>query len=202
MANNYKEAYLDLLSRIKRPGIEELKAWLENSDFFISPASTKYHGCYDGGLVEHCLNVYQALTYLHGNLVEGITEFNLPEISEESILIVALLHDVCKINTYVPDTKNVKNAKGVWEQVPIYTRKPLLPMGHGGKSLFIIQQFMTLTRDEALAIYWHMGAYDISNYSNWDEIGLAYNDSLLAFLLHQADMMSTYIMENKLYAFE
>ena len=194
---NFKEEYIKLLREVNRDGVEDLIQWLENSDFFISPASTQYHGSYPGGLLEHSLNVYNALSFQVESLKES--GFNIPEIDRESLILVALLHDLCKVNTYHVGTRNVKNEKGVWEQVEIYKREPLLPMGHAGKSLFIIQRFIQLSVGEALAIYWHMGAYDISQYSTWNELSQAYNEHLLAFLLNQADMMATYIMENPYY---
>lgn len=199
MQNN-SDRFINLLTSIKRDGIEDLMNYLKNSDFFQAPASTKFHGAYAGGLVEHSLNVYDALCFLYGNLNNPESAgLALPEISEESLIIVALLHDLCKVNTYHEDTKNVKNERGVWEQVPYFKREPKLPMGHAGKSLFIIQKFIDLSTEEALAIYWHMGAYDTSNYNTYDEMSQAYGDNLLAFLLHQADMFATYILENDSY---
>lgn len=192
-----KARFIALLSSVEREGMDDLLAYLESSDFYEAPASTKYHGAYKGGLVEHCLNVHEALIFGLANLKES--EFAIPPIKDDSVVIVALLHDLCKVNTYHEDFKNVKNANGVWEKVPTFRREPLLPMGHAGKSLFIIQKFIKLTVEEALAIYWHMGAYDTSTYNTWDELSQAYNSTLLAFLLQQADMMATYIMENDLY---
>lgn len=193
-----KKYFISLLRKVKREGIEDLINYLQSSDFFIAPASTIYHGSYEGGLLEHCLNVYNCLMFEYGNLRDS--DFNLPEIPEESLIITALLHDLCKVNCYVPGFRNVKNEEtGKWEKVPCYKREPLFPMGHGGKSIFIIQQFMKLTPEEAQAIFWHMGAYDTSGYMTLNELGKAYENNLLAFLLHQADMKATYLAENKNY---
>lgn len=193
-----KEEFLKLLRSTNREGIEDLITWLEKGDFFTAPASTQYHGSHEGGLLEHSLNTYYALTYLYDNLANS--DFNLPEIDANSLIITGLLHDVCKANTYTESTRNVKNEQtGQWEKVPFYKREPLFPMGHGGKSVFIIQQFTKLTPAEAQAIYWHMGAYDIGNYHTMNELSLAYEMNLLAFLLNQADMMATYIMDNEKY---
>ena len=193
-----KQTYIKLIKSTERKGIDKLIDWLENSDFFTAPASTQYHGAYEGGLLEHSLNVYSALTYEVENLKDS--DFNLTQISDDSLILVALLHDICKVNCYVESTRNVKNEKtGKWEQVPFYKREPLFPMGHGGKSVFIAQQFIQLTPMEAQAIFWHMGAYDISNYNTLNELGNAYTNNLLAFLLNQADMKATYILENDLY---
>lgn len=193
-----KNFYIQLLKSVDRPGIDALIDYLQNSDFFEAPASTIYHGSYAGGLLEHSLNVYNMLQWYVANLQDS--DFELPKISEESIIVVALLHDLCKVNCYHESTRNVKNEQtGKWEKVPCYKREPLLPMGHGGKSVFIIQQFIKLTAEEAQAIYWHMGAYDTSPYSTLNELGKSYEMNLLAFLLNQADMMATYIAENPNY---
>lgn len=193
-----KDFYIQLLKSVRRPGVDALVDYLEKSDFFEAPASTIYHGSYAGGLVEHSLNVYTMLQWYVANLQDS--DFELPKISEESVIIVALLHDLCKVNCYHESTRNVKNEQtGKWEKVPCYKREPLLPMGHGGKSVFIIQQFIKLTPEEAQAIYWHMGAYDTSPYNTLNELGKSYEMNLLAFLLNQADMMATYIAENPNY---
>lgn len=193
-----KDFYIQLLKSVRRPGVDALIDYLEKSDFFEAPASTIYHGSYAGGLVEHSLNVYTMLQWYVANLQDS--DFELPKISEESVIIVALLHDLCKVNCYHKSTRNVKNEQtGKWEKVPCYKREPLLPMGHGGKSVFIIQQFIKLTPEEAQAIYWHMGAYDTSPYNTLNELGKSYEMNLLAFLLNQADMMATYIAENSNY---
>ena len=193
-----KNFYIQLLKSVDRPGIDALIDYLQNSDFFEAPASTIYHGSYEGGLLEHSLNVYNMLQWYVANLQDS--DFELPKISEESIIVVALLHDLCKVNCYHKSTRNVKNERtGKWEKVPCYKREPLLPIGHGGKSVFIIQQFIKLTPEEAQAIYWHMGAYDTSPYNTLNELGKSYEMNLLAFLLNQADMMATYIAENPNY---
>ena len=195
---NFKELYIDMLRRTKREGIEDLIAYLEGSDFFEAPASTQYHGSYRGGLLEHSLNVYNCLVFEYENLKDA--EFNLPEIPEDSLIIVALLHDLCKVNCYVESTRNVKNEKtGQWEKVPYYKREPKMPMGHGGKSVFIAQKFIELHTFEAQAIFWHMGAWDTSPYMTLNELSQSYEMNLLAFLLHQADMKATYIVENENY---
>lgn len=187
-----------MLRRTKREGIEDLIAYLEGSDFFEAPASTQFHGSYPGGLLEHSLNVYNCLVFEYENLKDS--EFNLPEIPEDSLIITALLHDLCKVNCYVESTRNVKNEKtGQWEKVPYYKREPRMPMGHGGKSVFIAQQFIKLHPFEAQAIFWHMGAWDISDYMTKNELSQSFEMNLLCLLLHTADMKATYIAENQNY---
>lgn len=209
MAAQIKDIINDLLRSTQREGIEDLINYLETSDFFTAPASTKYHGCYEGGLAEHCLNVYNCLYFQYENLKDS--DYNLPAIGNDSIILAALLHDLCKVNTYMIEWKNQKvykengsksDAAGKfdWETVPGYTRKPLLSMGHSAKSIYIAQQFIKLTTEEAQAILWHMGAYDTSPYMTLNELGEAYSTNLLAFLLNAADMMATYISENENYS--
>lgn len=193
------ELFEHLLMQTGREGIENLIDWCRESDLYVSPASTRYHGSYAGGLVDHCLNVYDNLY----NLVNFTKQLypNTDWVSKKSMILVALLHDLCKVNTYVPGTRNVKNEEtGQWEKVDIFKREPLLAMGHAGKSIFIIQQFIQLTPQEAQAIYWHMGGFDISNYNTLNEMGQAFKENFLAFMLHQADMMSTYVTENEYYS--
>jgi len=195
---NIKEQIIKLLKSTERENIDNLIDYLETSDFFIAPASTKYHGAYEGGLAEHSLNVYNAIVYLYSNLKES-EGFNIPKIDESNLIIIALLHDLCKVNTYQEGFRWSKDENQKWEKIPTYDKKPILSMGHAGKSIFIIQQFIKLTTNEAQAIFWHMGAYDISEYNTQNEMGNAFSNNLMAFLLHQADMMSTYILENEKY---
>jgi hypothetical protein len=198
-----QEVIKDLLRSTNRPGIDELINWLDESDFFTAPASTIYHGSYAGGLADHSLNVCRVLDNLACNFEYDFGYgggIQVPSIQDDSVIIVGLLHDVCKVNTYVEGTRNVKNPDtGKWDVVPCYKREPLLAMGHGGKSIFILQQFITLTVEEAEAIFWHMGAYDISQYMTVNELGKTFESNFLAYALHTADMMATYVIENKNY---
>ena len=152
-----KEEFIEIFrEHVHRDGAEALLDYLTNkSDFFTSPASARYHGAYAGGLCEHSLNVYHCLTdYLAR---ERVTDLYGLEYSPESIALVALLHDVCKIGCYKPSTRNVKGEDGKWTQVPTFTYEDPLPYGHGEKSVYVINGFVRLTREEAMAIRWHMG---------------------------------------------
>ena len=169
-----KEKFLALCrENIHREGIDKLLAWLEKSDFFTAPASTRYHGAYEGGLVDHSLNVYEQL--VNGN-------------PTETTAIVSLLHDLCKTDYYTVSTRNVKE-NGVWVQKPYYTVDDKFPYGHGEKSVFMIERFMRLTNEEAFAIRFHMGEYSDQN------TGKAFEKYPLALLLHQADERATFMME-------
>lgn len=179
---------------ITRPGSERLLEWLnsDGSDFFTAPASTKYHGAYEGGLCEHSINVYDCLReYLARERVKN--EYGL-DYSDESIAIVALLHDLCKVNLYRTSYRNAKNEQGMWEKVPYYEFHETLPYGHGEKSVYIISGFMRLTRDEAMAIRWHMG---FSGEENTNTIGKALELFPLALAAHIADMEATFYVEGK-----
>ncbi|MGI6498756.1 MAG: HD domain-containing protein [Oscillospiraceae bacterium] len=176
---------------IQRPGSDALLDYLEHkSDFFTAPASAKYHNAFSGGLLAHSLNVYHCLkSYLERPRVRELYQLEFPP---ESIAIAALLHDVCKINCYIPGTRNVKGPDGKWSAVPTFFYEDTLPYGHGEKSVYIITGFMRLTRDEAFAIRWHMG---FSGPEDTRTIGRALSQYPLAFALSTADMEASYFLE-------
>ena len=188
-----KTKIIDLLRSTNREGIEKVITWLsDESDFFEAPASTRFHGSYQGGLVEHSLNVYDCLKdYLERTRTKELYNMNY---SEESIAIVALLHDLCKANCYTVGTRNVKDDNGVWQKVPVYNFDDPLPYGHGEKSVYIISGYMKLTREEAFAIRYHMGFSGDENALN---VGKAFEMFPLAFALSTADMEATYFVEGK-----
>ena len=164
---------------------------LNGSDFFTAPASTRYHGAHEGGLVEHSLNVYDCLKDMVGRLNEryGI------EYSDESVAIAALLHDVCKVNFYKTSYRNVKDETGRWQSVPYYTIEDTLPYGHGEKSAYIVSAYMRLTRDEAFAIRYHMGFSGTEDPGN---VGRALEMFPLAYATCCADMEAAFLVEGKL----
>ena len=189
-----REKFLDIYSTyIKREGAQELLAWLTctNSDFFTAPASTRYHSAYEGGLLEHSINVYECLRdYLARNKVRD--EFGL-SYSDETIAIVSLLHDLCKVNVYRVSTRNVKDpVTGQWKPMPYYEFDDNLPYGHGEKSVYVISGFMRLTREEAFAIRYHMG---FSNEDDARNVGKAFELFPLALALSIADTEATYFIE-------
>lgn len=191
---NNKERFIEIYKKyIKRQGSDKLLDFLlsKNSDFFEAPASTRFHGSYEGGLLEHSLNVYDCLKdYLNRNRVKEVYGLSY---TEESIAIVALLHDLCKVNCYKKGTRNVKE-NGQWMQVPTYEYNDSLPYGHGEKSVYMISGYMKLTREEAFAIRYHMGFAGNEETRN---IGAAFEMFPLAFALSTADMEATYFVEGK-----
>ena len=190
-----KERFIEIYqSKIHRDGADKLLEFLlsRHSDFFDAPASARYHGAYQGGLCEHSLNVYDCLeAYLARQRVQQVYGLNY---SEESIAIVSLLHDLCKINVYKPGTRNVKDENGKWIQVPTYEYNDQIPYGHGEKSVYIISGYMRLTREEAFAIRYHMGFSGTEDARN---VGAAFEMFPLAFALSTADMEATYYIEGK-----
>ena len=181
-----KERFIEIYkTKIHRDGSEKLLEFLlsRNSDFFEAPASSRYHGNYEGGLLEHSLNVYDCLKdYLSRERVQKTYHLNY---NEETIAIVALLHDLCKINCYKQSMRNVKE-NGQWIQVPFYEFQDTLPYGHGEKSVYMISGYMRLKREEAFAIRYHMGFAGNEDARN---VGAAFEMFPLAFALSTADMI-------------
>ena len=191
-----KEEFLEIYqTHIRREGSAELLDYLVNkSDFFTAPASARFHGSYAGGLCQHSVNVFRCLEdYLSRPRVREV--YQLDSYPMESVAIVALLHDLCKIGCYKAGTRNVKNdATGQWEKVPTFFFEDKLPYGHGEKSVYIISGFLRLTREEAMAIRWHMG---FSGDEDKRLVGQALQQYPLAFALSVADMEATYFLENE-----
>ena len=179
-----KEEFVKLLKETNREGIEKLLEFLEKSDFYTAPASTRFHGCEEGGLLKHSLKVYEILKHKVANNVLNL------KVPEESIRIIALLHDICKTNFYAVDYRNAKNALGVWEKVPYYKVEDTIPYGHGEKSVMMISEYIKLTNEEKYSIRWHMGYTEPKELYN--TIGLAYTKYPIALLTHEADLEATY----------
>ncbi len=182
-----EQEFLGLLQRVNRSGIDDLIKFIKKTDFFKAPASTRFHGSREGGLVEHSLKVYEILKHKVENCIEKI------EVSEETIILVALLHDICKANFYKVDYRNAKNELGVWEKVPYYTIDDTIPYGHGEKSVMMITEYIKLTPEEKYAIRWHMGFTEPKE--QYTTIGIAYTKYPLALLMHEADLEATYFYD-------
>lgn len=183
---NNKERFLELCKSVNREGMSKLLDWLENSDFYSAPASTKHHGAYRGGLVEHSLNVYDELKRL-------LSVYPEIKVSEDSVIISALFHDLCKINFYVSEKRNRKNEAGQWESYDAYNvQEKFCFGGHGSKSVFLAERFIRLTVEEAVAINCHMASWDGNT-----NVGSSYNQYPFAWLLHVADESATFIRERE-----
>lgn len=180
-----KEKMLELLKSINREGIDKLISFLEKTDFFEAPASTRFHGSYAGGLVEHSIKVYEILCDKVRN-----SEY---EFDPDTLKISALLHDICKLNYYKVDYRNAKNSLGVWEKVPYYTIDDTIPYGHGEKSVMMLSEYIKLTVEEKYCIRWHMGFTEPKELYN--TLGQAYKKYPLALLTHEADLETTYFYD-------
>ena len=183
-----KNRYIELWQSVKREGVPELLAWLETTDFYTAPCSTKYHLSREGGLIEHTLNVYDCLS-------------NNPSLSvdHDSVLITSLAHDFCKIGFYAIELKWRKDEANQWVQYPVYVVKDTMPYGHGEKSALFVNRFIKLKPAEHMAIRWHMGGFTpgIQDYSLSQGMAEAFRAYPLAVFLHIADMEACYVLEGK-----
>ena len=189
------------LGKVQRPGMDKLLEYIQKSDFYKAPASTKYHLAVPSGLLQHSLNVLDALRGLLSWRSDGVWEYRaagkvVDTISDDSVIMMALLHDICKTHFYGTSTRNVKNdTTGRWEKVPFYTVNDMMPLGHGPKSAMIIKQYTTLTSQELYAIWHHMGMN--GNYENDNAVGKSIEMYPAVLALQTADMMASRFMEGE-----
>ena len=174
-----KQRFISLLMMAagNRQGFGDFVEWLEDTDFFEAPASSKYHGSSEGMLCRHSLNV-------HYRMQSRQAECNARGIRPESCIVAPLLHDICKVNFYVKDGEKYKYNNNLW-----------LPVGHGERSVMLIQQHMTLTEEEMVAIRWHMGAYDDAAKGGSRTLSEVFKKYPLALMLHLSDMEAAYLDE-------
>lgn len=185
---NNKDFFISLCKKeIRRNGIDKLLEWINSTDFFTAPASTRFHGNYTGGLCEHSINVYNQLIKL--------TElYQITVISKETLAIIGLFHDVCKINFYKQSERNIKENQ-TWKKTFCWDVEDQLPLGHGEKSCILLQRFILLTDEELLAIRWHMGGFDCAVRGGEHSMSKAQTMSPLVTLLSAADILSANILE-------
>lgn len=213
MNNELIERYESLLKSTNRDGIDKLIEFIRKSDFYTAPASTRFHNCHEGGLLEHSLNVYDCLynkvkstDVFKKALSDSAKEFWDTDDFEKTIVIVALLHDLCKMFMYEIEMKNKKiysdhgskkdnQGRYDWESVPGYTVNDRVPYGHGEKSVMMIEQFITLTKEERFAIRWHMGFTEPKE--NWNTLNAAIRMYPLILAVHEADLEATYMLEKE-----
>ncbi len=186
----YIAEFEELLRSTEREGVENLIQWIrEETDFYSAPASTKGHGSFEGGLLVHSLSVYRLL----GNFSK-----NIKEVNPASVIIVGLLHDLCKVNFYIKTVRNVKiPGERRWEEVQGYGIEDSMPLGHGEKSVYMAMKHIDLTDEEAMAIRWHMSGYDDAarGYVGGMAQSAAYRMYPLAAAVAIADMYDTYIID-------
>lgn len=184
-----KDYFVKLFSMyVTRPGADKLLEWLETTDFYTAPASTRFHGDHEGGLVEHSIHVWE-------ELVRILKAYPEVKVSAETAAIVSLLHDLCKIGCYKVELRNTK-VNNTWVKKPVYVfKEDFCYGGHGSKSVYLAQKYMNLTEQEAVAINCHMGYADRT--PNDYSLGGAYEQYPLAWLLHVADESATFIRESK-----
>ena len=187
---DYKQKFIEYYqANIHREGADRLLEWLQTTDFFTAPASTRYHCACPAGLVMHSINVYEVMMEKH---------FDPETDSAESFALCALLHDVCKAQFYKVSSRNVKNERtGQWEKVPYYVIEDAFPYGHGEKSVFLIERFVRLKPAEATAIRWHMGGFDDAARGGNFSISVAYDKYPIAVKLHLADLEATCLREKE-----
>jgi hypothetical protein len=189
--NTNKQNITMILGDVHREGMSELVEYLEGTDFFEAPASTKHHCAYIGGLAQHSLNVYEMLYILDDRLTT--------DIPVDSMIITALLHDVCKANYYVQEPAWRKDDRGKWESYIRWGVNDQLPLGHGEKSLYLVSRFIKLSDSEASAIRWHMGAWTpgMTDYATSMAYNAAVNKYPLVTLLETADNLASRMIEKE-----
>lgn len=208
-----KQAFISIArENISRPGIDRLLAYLDSTDFFTAPCSTKFHLNVKGGLCEHSLNVYKALLDIYSTYL--IKDNALPDstfalaydevlpknnnVDDRSIIetltIISLFHDLCKANYYKQEMKSVKVGNS-WTQQPVYVTDDQLPLGHGEKSVILLEKFIDLSAEEMLAIRWHMSGFDNAVKGGEWSLSTAMQKTKLVAALQLADQIATFFME-------
>lgn len=204
------QRFEELLGTVQRDGMDKLMNYIrKNSDFYKAPASTRFHLACEGGLLQHSLNVYDCLISKKKN---PVWKNILKDIPDDSLILISLLHDLCKANFYTEGTKNQKTydsekvasaeswqvksdaqGKYIWETVKTYQVDDQLPLGHGEKSVMLVQCYIRLTMQEVMAIRWHMGFSEAKE--NWNTLGNAMEKYPIILAIHEADLEATKILE-------
>ena len=197
------EKFEQLLQECNREGMDKVIAFLRSSDFYKAPASSRYHSCHEGGLLEHSLNVYECL---NNKVNDTVWSGVMGDVGRDTIIISALLHDICKANYYTVEYKNKKiysdygkkvDAAGRydWETVPGYTVDDTHPLGHGECSVIMLQQFIKLKPIKLYAIRFHMGFTEPKDMYN--TLGNAIKKYPFILAIHEADLEATHLLEKE-----
>jgi hypothetical protein len=198
--------FVTLLRSTNRQGIEQLILWLENnSDMKYAPASTYYHNSCPGGLLNHSLNVFHmAEKNVENAKLLAVPEKDIGSINRDSLIICTLLHDLCKVNFYNPIVKVWKDeslpSPQCWKKYQSYEIKDNFPLGHGEKSVIMLQNFIKLDAVEIAAIRWHMGMTDPGAYlSPYEKPAMmsAINNIPLVTILILSDYGASFLMERE-----
>ena len=196
---NLKQQFIDKLLSTGRHGVENVIKWLEYYGFFEAPASTKFHLNVKGGLMEHSWNVCNTALMLREQMIQMKPEL-AEKLPEDSVVVASLLHDVCKSNIYKEALLNRKNEQGYWEKVPGYeVDYSDLPLGHGEKSVIMLLSFgFRLTKDEMLAIRWHMTAWELAFQSAEQKANIqkAKEIAPLCTIIQAADGLASSLLED------
>lgn len=204
--SEYKDRFLELVKTIERPGFDKLMEFVNKSDFFTAPASTRFHGSVPEGLLIHSLNVYDLFIQ---KCESPVFKELLGDLPDDSKKIMALFHDICKTYFYTTEFRNKKiysetgskrdeQGRFDWKSVPAYTVKDMIPYGHGEKSVMMLEQYINLTPVERYAIRWHMGYTEPKE--NWNTLSAAMEKYPAILALHEADLEATHILEKDLVA--
>ena len=182
-----KQVFIAFLNGSGRNGISNVIEWLEKSDFYSCPASSRYHGACRYGLLKHSLAVYYNMMKIRNALDPSLTL-----VSDDGIAVTALLHDLAKVGFYVESTRNVKNNDtGQWEKVPYYAIEDQMPIGHSEKSIIILLKLgLALSDNEIKCLRSHMGGWEPGAEHI---VGGCWKDNPLGPMLHMADMAAVYI---------
>ena len=208
------EVFEEYLSRVHREGMDRLLDYIRKSDFYASPASTKYHSSFEGGLLYHSLQVYDCLEKKTSGSEYNVwrAQLDTDKVDAESIIIVGLLHDICKTYFYGSELRNQKtydldkvatadrrqvkhdnNGDFIWETVPVYTVEDKVPYGHGEKSVMMIEEYIKLKPVERYAIRWHMGFTEPKE--SWNTLKEAIKKYPLVLAVIEADLEATFLTE-------
>lgn len=185
------------LQSTARPGIDKVIEYLRNTDFYYAPSSTKFHSNYQGGLLDHSILVLSTAVGLRDAMVKMKPEL-ADRLTDESLIISCLLHDLCKVGFYVPKEKWKKDENDKWVSYRGYDVEDTFPIGHGEKSVILLQWLgLSLTIDEMLAIRYHMGLWSTS--VDCGDANRAYfravNMCPLLSIVQNADFMSSNMLE-------
>lgn len=186
--NEDKQNFCRLLRSTERQNVDAVIVELERLGFFEAPASRKDHNSMPGGLLKHSLNVYRVALEISRDMSHLLPDF---EISDDSLIVASLLHDICKAPRYL----NSSQVNGEYQKN--YNH---LPVGHGEKSVIMLLRLgFEMTDDEMLAIRWHMAPWQLAlnNTEMVEDFRHAELSCPLVSIIQAADRLAAKILEVK-----